>query len=347
MQSNNTENPPPEPAAEQTAGHSLRNWIAARLTNIAPFVTLLFLFVIFSVMSPSFLTVDNLANILRQVAVTAIIATGLTYVILTAEIDLSIAAIANATGIVVAYFTLQEAYVNIANVPLPGFAAIFAALAACFLLGCVNAVGVTLIGIPSFIMTLAMMQIGAGISAMLVRGQIAYNVPPLVDTLGSGNIGGVPWIVIVAALFLLVGHLVLKYTRFGRYIYMVGGNREAAEYSGVNVKLIIASVLIIGAMCSGIAGMLGVAYFGSAQQNEFDDYLLDAIAAVVVGGTSLFGGRGGIPNTIVGLFVLGVLNNGLDHIDIDSFLKVLIRGLILFMALVINVYAQRLRLQTR
>ena len=135
----------------------------------------------------------------------------------------------------------------------------------------------------------------------------------------------------------------LTYTRFGRYVYMVGGNREAAEYAGVNVKLVIAAVMVISAVCSGIAGMLGVAYFGSAQQNQFDDYLLDSISAVVVGGTSLFGGRGGIPNTILGLFVLGVLNNGLDHIDIDSFLKILIRGLILLLALVINVYAQKLR----
>ncbi|MDU1669958.1 MAG: ABC transporter permease, partial [Bradyrhizobium sp.] len=142
--------------------------------------------------------------------------------------------------------------------------------------------GLTVIGIPSFIMTLAMMQIAAGISAMLVRGQIAYKVPPLITTLGSGSIAGVPWIVIVAALMLLLGHLVLTYTRFGRYVYMVGG-------------------------------------------------------------TSLFGGRGGIGNTIVGLFVLGVLNNGLDHVNIDSFLKILIRGLILLAALVINVYAQRLR----
>jgi ribose transport system permease protein len=124
---------------------------------------------------------------------------------------------------------------------------------------------------------------------------------------------------------------------------MVGGNREAAEYSGVNVKLIIGAVMVISAVCSGIAGMIGVAHFGSAQQNEFDGYLLDAIAAVVVGGTSLFGGRGGIGNTIVGLCVLGVLNNGLDHIQIDSFLKILIRGLILLIALIINVYAQRLR----
>src|SRR6201999_4403416 len=159
----------------------------------------------------------------------------------------------------------------------------------------------------------------------------------------SGTLGPFPWIVIVAGLFLLVGHLVLTYTRFGRYVYMVGGNREAAEYSGVNVKMIVASVMIISAVCSGVAGMLGVAYFGSAQQNEFDTFLLDAIAAVVVGGTSLFGGRGGIGNTIVGLLVLGVLNNGLDHIEIDSFLKILIRGLILLAALIINVYVQRVR----
>jgi ribose transport system permease protein len=156
-------------------------------------------------------------------------------------------------------------------------------------------------------------------------------------------VGPIPWIVVVAALFLLVGHVVLTYTRFGRYVYMTGGNREAAEYSGVNVKVILSAVMIISAVCSGVAGMLGVAYFGSAQQNEFDTYLLDSISAVVVGGTSLFGGQGGIGNTIIGLFVLGILNNGLDHINIDSFLKILIRGLVLLVALAVNVYAQRMR----
>ena len=123
----------------------------------------------------------------------------------------------------------------------------------------------------------------------------------------------------------------------------IGGNREAAEYSGVNVKLVIGSVMVISALCSGIAGMLGVAYFGSAQQNQFDTYLLDAIAAVVVGGTSPLGGRGGIGNTIIGLLVLGVVNNGLDHIQMDSFQKILIRGLILLAALVINVYVEKFR----
>ena len=201
----------------------------------------------------------------------------------------------------------------------------------------------TRIGIPSFIMTLAVMQIANGVSALLVRGQIAYSYPEIVTYLGSGSIFGIRWTIIVCLIFLAVAHFVLTYTRFGRYVYMVGGNREAAEYSGVNVQAIIAAVMIISAMCSGIAGMLGVAYFGSAQQNQFDTFLLDAIAAVVVGGTSLFGGRGGIGNTIVGLLVLGVLNNGLDHIQIDSFLKILIRGLILLIALIVNVYAQVLR----
>src|SRR6516165_4319621 len=303
------------PEASGRRPHKLATILRSQMRNIAPFLTLIFLSGFFAVASPSFATLDNVGNILTQVSVTGIIAVGLTFVIL-------------------------------ANIPMAGWAAILLALLLCTLLGIVNALGLTAIGIPSFIMTLAMMQIAAGISALLVRGQIAYKVPDLIATLGSGSIGGIPWIVIVAALMLLAGHLVLTYTRFGRYVYMVGGNREAAEYSGLNVNLILGCVMVISAVCSGIGGMLGVAHFGSAQQNEFDTYLLDSIAAVVVGGTSLFGGRGGIGNTIVGLFVLGVLNNGLDHVNIDSFLKILIRGLILLAALVINVYAQRLRAKT-
>ncbi|WP_425053533.1 ABC transporter permease [Psychromarinibacter sp. S121] len=328
---------------QTNAGGGLRRFLAEQMRNIAPVFTLLILIVFFSVQSPVFFTLDNALNILSNSSITGIIAVGLTFVILTAEIDLSVAAIANAIGITVAYFTLQPEYVNINTWPMYGILAIILTLLAAFGLGSVTAFGVTVIGIPSFIMTLAMMQIADGISAVLVRGQIAYNFPEFITLIGSGRLFGLRYSIIVCILFLLVAHIVLKYTRFGRYVYMVGGNREAAEYSGVNVRLIIASVMIISAVCSGIAGMIGVAYFGSAQQNGFNDFLLTAIAAVVLGGTSLFGGRGGIGNTVVGLLVLGVLNNGLDLIQIDSFLKILIRGLILLAALVINVYAQRLK----
>src|SRR5688500_8474193 len=187
---------------------SLAVLLRSQMRNIAPFLTLICLTGFFAVASPSFATLDNLGNILTQISVTGIIAVGLTFVILCAEIDLSIASVANVTGIAVAYFTAQESYVNIANMPMPGWAAIMLALALCAALGLVNAFGLTVIGIPSFIMTLAMMQIAAGVSALLVRGQIAYKVPPLVTTLGSTSIGGIPWIVIVAALMLLGGHLV-------------------------------------------------------------------------------------------------------------------------------------------
>jgi ribose transport system permease protein len=334
-------------ATDTARPFTLKRFLAEQMRNIAPVFTLIVLVIFFATQAESFRSFDNMMNILSQASITGIIAVGLTFVILTAEIDLSVAAIANAIGITIAYFTIQPDYVNIANIPLNGAVAIILTLASCFALGCVNAFGVTAVGIPSFIMTLAMMQIANGISALLVRGQIAYTYPDLITTLGSGTIFGIKWSIVVCLLFMLVAHLVLTYTRFGRYVYMVGGNREAAEYSGVNVKLILASVMIISAMCAGIAGMLGVAYFGSAQQNQFDSFLLDAIAAVVVGGTSLFGGRGGIGNTIIGLLVLGVLNNGLDHVEIDSFLKILIRGLILLVALVINVYAQKLRESAR
>ncbi|MFN0194665.1 MAG: ABC transporter permease [Aestuariivirga sp.] len=347
-------------ASGETAvgGASAKRFLADQLRNIAPVITLIALVIFFSFASSTFFTLDNAFNIIRQLSITGIIAVGLTYVILTAEIDLSVAAVANAIGITVAYFTIQPDYVNIANVPMQGWIAVILALLAALAIGLVTAGGITIIGIPSFIMTLAMMQIANGMSALLVRGQIAYSYPEIVTTLGSGTAFRIPigvdaagkaafipigWTIIVCLVFLIVGHIVLKYTRYGRYIYMVGGNREAAEYSGVNVRLIIGSVMVICAMCSGVAGMLGVAYFGSAQQNQFDTFLLDAIAAVVVGGTSLFGGRGGIGNTIIGLLVLGVVNNGLDHIQIDSFLKILIRGLILLAALIINIYAQKLR----
>src|SRR5262245_33742857 len=185
-------------------GAFLRN----QMRIIAPFATLIVLVVFFSLTSRSFASLDNAANILTQISVTGVIAVGLTFVILCAEIDLSVASVANATGILVAYFTLQENYVNIANVPLPGVLAILLSLIACAFLGLVNAVGMTAIGIPSFIMTLAMMQIGAGISALLVRGQIAYAVPEAVSTLGAGRIGPIPLIVVVLAVFLLAGHVV-------------------------------------------------------------------------------------------------------------------------------------------
>src|SRR3546814_2874134 len=174
-------------------------WFKSQMRNIAPFATLLFLTIFFGLSSPSFLTTANFFNILNQVSITAMIAVGLTFVILCVEIDLSVAALANVTGIVVAWFTLQESYVNIANVPLPGWAAVLFGLLACFAHGLITAAGVTRIGIPSFIMTLAMMQIADGLPAPRVRRQIAYAVPPSTAFVGPRRGAGIPATGIVTA----------------------------------------------------------------------------------------------------------------------------------------------------
>jgi ABC-type xylose transport system permease subunit len=161
-----------------------------------------------------------------------------------------------------------------------------------------------------------------------------------------GTIEGVPYIIPIVLVVLGASTVLLQRTRFGRYVYAIGGNPEAARRAGVRLPAIRTWCFVLSALISGIAGVLFASWQVSLTTNIIkaaNSYVLLAVAAAVIGGTSLFGGRGGIGNTIVGLFVLGVLNNGLDHVNIDSFLKILIRGLILLAALVINVYAQRLR----
>ncbi len=302
--------------------------LLARSREYAPVWTLLALFLFFSVYSDSFLTMENMGNILNQVSLLAIMGTGITFVLLTAQIDLSVSYMATFAGVVAAYYTA-------AHLPQPW--PIFAALLAAAILGWINGVGTSRLGIPSFMVTLAMSLIASGLSLYLTRGRILFDLPPIANTLGSGRVFGLKWLVIVAALTLLAGHLVLKYTRFGRYVYMTGANPKAADLAGVNTKGIITAVMVIAAVTAGMAGIVGIGRLGSATPTAFDGMLIDAIGAVVLGGTSLFGGIGGIPQTIVGLLILGVLRNGLDQISVDIYMKTLITGIILLVALVFNI----------
>ena len=152
-----------------------------------------------------------------------------------------------------------------------------------------------------------------------------------------------PVVVLAGVVVLGLGHLVLRYTRFGRYIYMTGSNREAARLSGINTKNVVAACLAICASSAGAAGMLNTGRLGSAQSYGLDDMLLDGVSAVVLGGTSLFGGEGGIKNTVMGLLIFGVLNNGLNQLQLDIFVRLWVRGVILLVALIINIYALKMR----
>jgi len=300
----------------------------AKSREFAPVWTLLALILFFSVYSDSFLSLENAGNILNQVALLAIMGTGITFVLLTAQIDLSVSYMATFAGVVATYYTAGH---------LPQPWPIVAALVAAGALGWINGVGTARLGIPSFMVTLAMSLIASGLSLYLTRGRILFDLPALSETLGSGRVFGVKWLVVVAALTLLVGHLVLRYTRFGRYVYMTGANPKAAELAGVNTRGVITAVMVIGALTAGLAGVVGIGRLGSATPTAFDGMLIDAIGAVVLGGTSLFGGVGGIPQTIVGLLILGVLRNGLDQVSVDIYMKTLITGVILLAALVFNI----------
>lgn len=299
--------------------------------TLAPLWTLLALFAFFGLTSDTFLRPINLNNILAQVSTLAILSTGITFVLLTGEIDLSIAALVTLTGVISAYLYAQ--------LDLPEPFPFLIGVGVATLMGVVSGVATTFFRIPSFMSTLAMSLIGSGLAIAISRGTIEFNISDLTMTMGSGRIGetSIRVLTIVAAICLLVGHLVLRYTRFGRYVYMTGANKSAARLAGVNTNLIIVAVLGISGFAAGMAGIVNTGRLASAQPTVIDSFLIDAIGAVVLGGTSLFGGRGGIPQTVAGLLIYGTLRNGLDNIpQIDSFWKQFITGVVLLLALVIN-----------
>lgn len=316
------------------------NWARRRARDLAPFMTLVILIVFFSLTTDSFLNVINLRNVLAQVSTLAVVSTGITFVLLCGEIDLSIAAVATMTGVVAA--------ASFGAFGLPGGVAIlFGALAATGL-GLLNGWGTTKIGLPSFMATLATQQIASGLGLYITKGEIIYTLVPTLNYLGGEYIGTEdPWrlpvVIVCGTTALLIGHFVLTYTKFGRYVYMTGSNREAARLSGINTKRIVATCLAISGLAAGIAGMLNTGRLGSAQGYGLDDMLLDSISAVVLGGTSLFGGEGGIKNTLIGLLIFGVLSNGLNQLQLDIYVRLWVRGVILLIALIINIYALKLR----
>ena len=316
------------------------DWARRRARDLAPFMTLVILIVFFSLTTDSFLNFINLRNILAQVSTLAIVSTGITFVLLCGEIDLSIAAVATMTGVVAA--TL------FGSLGLPGGLAILAGALAATALGLLNGWGATRIGLPSFMATLATQQIASGLGLYITKGEILYTLVPTLNYLGGEYIGSndpwrLPVVIVCGATALLIGHFVLTYTKFGRYVYMTGSNREAARLSGVNTKRIVAACLAISAFSAGVAGMLNTGRLGSAQGYGLDDMLLDSISAVVLGGTSLFGGEGGIKNTLIGLLIFGVLSNGLNQLQLDIYVRLWVRGVILLIALIINIYALKLR----
>lgn len=282
-------------------------------------------FIFFAILlrDQGFLSPNNLLNIFRQTATITVIAVGMTYVIACAEIDLSVGSVAGLSSVCTAMALSQFGLV-------PG---ILAGLAVGLVVGSINGALVSLLGIPSFLVTLGMLGIAVGVAQWITA---SAPQPILNDTFnmlfGSGNFGPVPGLVVWSAIFVAIGAVVLNRTRFGRHVLATGGNRNAADFTGINTKRIKFQVLLISAMAASVAGML---YAGRLQSGRFqwgsgDE--LSAIAAVILGGTSLFGGFGSIIGTLFGALLIGLINNGLILAGLDSSQQQVVRGAIIILA---------------
>ncbi|ARC38232.1 ABC transporter permease [Paracoccus yeei] len=315
--------------------HATRHQLRAALHQYGGIlVSLVVLCVIFSVMNERFMTIANLTNILQQVAVVAIAAFGMTWVILLGEIDLSIGSIIAVAGMAGA----QALALGWGFVP----ALLFTLLAGA-VMGLINGVLTAKLMLPSFIVTVATMGIYRGFVSLPTNGAPAMIMDPAWTAIGSNAWLGLPIIIwIVLALFLF-NHILLSRTTFGRRTYLTGGNREAAVYSGIKVDRLKITIFTLSGVMAAISGILLSSRLYSAQTNAGMSYELDAIAAAVLGGTSLAGGVGTMVGTLIGALIIGVMNNGMNMLSVPYFYQLIVKGLVILIAVWLDVRAKQRR----
>ena len=291
-------------------------------------IGLIALVIVLSFASDYFLTFNNILNVLRQVSIIGIVAYGMTFVILSGGIDLSV-------GSVLALSSAITAGVMSSTHSFP--LAILAGLATGALMGTFTGILVSKAKMPSFIVTLAMMSIGRGLTLIYTGGRpISEGFTDLFNYIGGGYIGPIPFPVILLLALLVIGYLVLNNTPYGRYVYALGGNEDATRLSGINTDKIKMTVFTISGIMAAVSGIVLASRLGSAQPQAGTGYELDAIATVVLGGTSLAGGQGGIIGTLMGALIIGVLNNGMTLLGVSSFFQQVVKGLVILLAVYID-----------
>lgn len=292
-------------------------------------IGLLIICILLTIVTDSFCTVRNFSNIMRQISVNVILACGMTMVIILGGIDLSVGSVIAVSGCLCCGL--------ITNVGLPSVAAIPISIAAGTLVGVFNGLVISRTTIPPFIVTLAMMNIGRGFARVYTKSTTILVDDPLFTFIGSGQIlGGIPIQFVYMAIVIIVSGLILNRTKFGRNIYAVGDNKQAAAYSGINAKRVTMMVYVIMGLFAACAGILSSARTFSAQFNVGEGTEMDAISAVVLGGTSMSGGIGRLSGTIIGCIVIGVLNNGMNIMGIDSSWQYVVKGVVVLIAVFID-----------
>lgn len=301
--------------------------------NIGTIIGLLVLIIIVSIATPKFMTQSNMLNLFKANSVNAIISCGMLMAILMGEIDISVGSIVGLSGVVAAY--------TITNLNFPLFIVVPLTILVGGAVGLVNGFFISYLQVPAFVATLATQCIGRGLTEILTNGVTIRIRNDVYTGLGNSTIGPVSITIFYAVAVLILTWFLLNRTRFGYYIYALGGNKVAAQYSGVNVKKFNMLPYILIGLFSGLGGMIWSARLGSAAAMLGSGFEMDAIAAVVIGGTSMSGGVGTVGGTFIGILIIGVITNGLNLMGINAFWQDVFKGIIIMAAVVFDVLRKR------
>lgn len=296
-------------------------------------IVLVFLIIGFSFASPSFLTFSNLLNVLRQISPIGIAAVGMTMVIITGGIDLSVGSVVAVVGVICSLLMTK--------LNLPVFLVIFIGLFIGLLVGILNAFFITKVNIPPFIFTLGLMTGLRGVGYILTRGMPVFGFTKEFDFLGKGYLFGIPVPVVILFVVFGIGWVIVNETRLGRYMYAIGGNPEATRLSGVSVHKSLFLIYIISGILSSLAGLIILSRLSSGQPSAGQDIAFDVITAVVLGGISITGGGGRFSGIIFGVIILGILSNGMTLLNVYDYYQMVIKFFVLVTAMAFDQYTKR------
>ena len=302
-------------------------WMSA-IIPIIVFVILL------TLLSPQFLTTSNLFNIMRQIAVYAIMSVGMTFVIITSGIDLSVGAMIPIVSIVVANI------INYNEKLL--WVAVIAGILTGALIGLINGILIAYVGIPPFIMTMGSMKVLSGIALLVTNSSAVKVANKSFRFLGTGEVFGIPVPILIFIVIAMIGHIILTQTPTGRHIFAIGNNREAARLSGVKVRKTLIMVHLVSSVCAAVAAVLYLSRLGSCQAIAGDGYEMEAIAATVIGGTSITGGSGGVIGSILGAILMGIIKNGLVLLNVSTYWQQIVTGLVVIIAIIMDLTRRKL-----
>ncbi|MCI8375462.1 MAG: ABC transporter permease [Lachnospiraceae bacterium] len=287
----------------------------------------LFIVVLMSFLSPVFMTSQNITNILRQISLNGILSIGMSFVILTGGIDLSVGSVIAITGVISG---------SIMDTGGNWFVACIVALLCSLICGAINGWLISYVEFQPFIATLSTMTIGRGIALAYSDGKPYTISDPSFIRIGQGNVMGIPIPIILLVIFCIAGLVILNMTTFGRYVFAIGGNKNAAKLSGVRTRRIQLAVYVLSSVCAWMVGLILAARISSGQPTAGESFEMDAIAATAIGGTSMSGGIGSLTGTICGFILLGLLNNSMNLMNINSFYQQIVKGCLIILAVFLD-----------